>query len=103
MATATPRLDLIEILRNGQTTQFWAELCAITQDNIEVTEAMILDKIDLNGQAISDADVDRLRDKRDVLKELLDLPEVLIKELSVEDDEKEENYDPFAPDPAQTG
>ncbi len=97
--------EMIELMRNGMSTQFWAQLVSITTENIKVLEAQILDKVSIEegfeGEALTDAEVDRLRDKRSAMIDLMQLPETIIASLRVEDPEDEE-MDPYPQHKKQT-
>lgn len=92
--------EKIEILRAGQASAFWAILAEVTRENIEVLEAQILDKVSNEegheNEPLSDLEVDRLRDKRSAMVELLALPASMISDMTIEDPEADENFDPFA-------
>lgn len=91
--------EKIEILKAGQASAFWGIITQITRENIEVLETQILDKVSLEdgheSEALTDEEVDRLRDKRSAMIEVLALPEVIMADLRREDQEEEEDLDPF--------
>jgi len=91
--------EKIEILRAGQASQFWAILAEVTRENIEVLEAQILDKVSNEegheNEPLTDLEVDRLRDKRSAMVELLALPSSMIAGMTREDSEAEEDLDPY--------
>lgn len=94
MATKDPA-TLIEIMKSGMAQSFWATLVEITQENIDMLETEIITKTDIQtGRELTDAEVDRRRDKREAMQDLITLPEQIIKEHTREDVE-EVSDDPY--------
>lgn len=100
--------EKIEILRAGQSSPFWGILVEITRENIEVLEMQILDKVSIEngheGEPLTDEEVDRLRDKRSAMIEIMALPEVIMADLGRVDAPEEDDLDPYRQHkPADTG
>lgn len=97
--------ETIEILRTGMSTQFWALLCELSEENIAYLDEQIISKISLeygdDGKQLTDLEVDRLRDKRSAMVELMLLPQRMIENLSKEGDNEEEDLDPYRPAPKE--
>lgn len=56
----------------------WQIILRILRENIEVLEYCILEGVDMNGKRLSDKDIEDLRHKRGIYKELLDTPKMYI-------------------------
>lgn len=90
----------IEILENGKISPFWEQLCKITRENIVLLENQILEKESIEtGETLTDVEVDRLRDKRSAMLELLDLPQALIDSIKNSQVDQVDELDPYAPEP----
>lgn len=90
---------LVEIMQQGQATQFWAELVSITQENIKMIDTQIITKTSLEpgheGEELSEIDCDKLRDKRGAMEDLINLPSSIVKSNTRENTDDEE-MDPYA-------
>ncbi len=71
----------------------WAVVMKICEGNIEDLNQMIIEKME-GKEILTEAEVDRLRDKRGYLKELMETPQNYIEHLS-ENTTKPEDFDPY--------
>lgn len=76
-----------------QATEGWAIMLKSMLENIEYLEECILSKMQ-EGQELNDLEIDRLRDKRGFLKDLIDMPAKYAKKLE-EGSATPENFDPY--------
>jgi hypothetical protein len=83
-------------LQAMEATEGWAIMKKNTLDNIEYLEECILEKKQ-DGMPLNDLAVDRLRDKRGFLKELVNLPEKFAKKLET-GKASTEDFDPYFSD-----
>jgi len=83
-------------LQAMQATEGWAIMQQNMLDNIEYLEECILEKKQDNV-TLDDLEVDRLRDKRGFLKELVNMPAKFAEKLETGTATKE-NYDPYFAD-----
>lgn len=92
------KASLIETMRAGIASQFWGELVKITTENIAMLEKQIITKRSLEpgheNEDLSDLEVDRLRDKRSALEDLINMPAEIIRE-SMREDAPEDEHDPY--------
>lgn len=75
-------------------TEGWMLLRQTLEANMKVLDEQVLKKVGLDGKELTEAQCDRLRDRRNVMDELIHKPEQLLKELSREDVE-ETSDDPY--------
>lgn len=95
MAKEKDSASMIEIMRGGMSTNFWAELVSITRENIKMLETEIITKINIQtGAELTDEEVDRKRDKREAMEDLINLPQEII-DSSMKEDTEEESDDPY--------
>ena len=83
-------------LQNMTATEGWALMQANMQLNIELLEECILEKMQ-DEVPLTELAVDRLRDKRGFLKELLNMPAKYAAKLEGNNQETE-NFDPYFTD-----
>ena len=83
-------------LQAMEATEGWAIIQKNILDNIAYLEECILEK-EQDGIPLNDLAVDRLRDKRGFLKELISLPEKFAKKLET-GKSNTENFDPYFSD-----
>lgn len=76
-------------------SQGWKIVLEQIEGNVSVLEESILTKTDAAGKALSDAQVDQLRDKRGYLVELRRMPEKLLSIFQA-DSGTEKDFDPYA-------
>jgi hypothetical protein len=96
--------ELVGHLSVMTATSGWLLLKQIMTGNIAVLEEMILDKKDaVTGEPLSDEDVDSARKTRGVMKEMVEMPEKLIKQFRKQQTGAEgvPTYDPYAVDVRQ--
>lgn len=92
---STDTASLIEIMEQGQKSHFWAALVKITQENIKMLETEIITKTNLQtGAELTNEEVDRRRDKRQALEDVINLPNEIIAD-SRHEDQEEESDDPY--------
>ncbi|EKE25617.1 MAG: hypothetical protein ACD_5C00095G0001 [uncultured bacterium] len=77
-------------------TEGWALMRQNMEKNIEYLEECILDKAQ-DGTPLNDLQVDRLRDKRGFLRELLNMPDKYADKLEM-GGKAAENFDPYFSD-----
>jgi hypothetical protein len=77
-----------------QATEGWALIVQMTNENIKIIEEQIITKRNVFGGALSDTDVDILRQRYAIYKEIIELPSRLIQQTKREDG-KQENDDPY--------
>lgn len=89
--TPDQRKIAITLLLNGKQSEFWLLLSQVLAYNIKETERIILDE-----DSITHEERDAWRQKRYYQMELLNLPDVLLKQLLPDEKNKEaEELDPF--------
>lgn len=88
--------DKVNALADLQASAGWEVLLANLSNNLHITEKVILEKQSIDGETITDAEVDLLRERRQVLIGLIDSPSVLSAMLTEDNHEPEGvNYDPY--------
>lgn len=75
-------------------SQGWKIVLEQIEGNVSVLEEQILTKRDAAGKALTDAEVDQLRDKRGYLVELRRMPEKLLTSFK-DDPGEEQDFDPY--------
>lgn len=80
----------IAILRGGKDTAFWRLFCDILDGNIDHLEMQIITK----PEGFTEKDLDRLRDRLLIYKEIRHTPEVMVRNLTGKVGE-ELNLDPY--------
>lgn len=92
------KASLIELMKAGMASPFWAEIVKITRENIAMLEQQIITKRSLEpghtGEELTNEEVDRLRDKRSAMEDLINLPGTIAEELTRED-LPEDDHDPY--------
>ena len=91
-----PNELMILTLQAGMASELWGIIMQIAQANVSTLEAQIISKV-VNEQSkteFSDLEIDRLRDKRGYLIELMKTPEKLIGKLQHSEITIEE-FDPY--------
>lgn len=84
----------IGALKALQVSEGWILLRQTLEAQIAVLDRQIIDKRDVNGGVLSDAECDKLREQRTVTQGLVDKPELLLGQLErVEEDEPDD--DPY--------
>lgn len=78
-----------------QVSEGWQIMLKIFADNIKYLETSILEKIDpVTKIILTDDDIEKLRNKRNLMIEVRDTPENYVKTLE-KDDKEMKNYDPY--------
>lgn len=91
--------EMILQLENLKHQEGWKILQRVFQNNIKFLENLIIKKIDDQGNAIEkEVMVDRLRDKRGYMVDLMDSPDNLIEQLRTNDEAVVEELDPYYKD-----
>lgn len=89
---------LVKILETGKASEFWGALLAVMDQNVKYLEHQIITKTSLDdgheGEPLTDEQVDHLRFKRQAMKDLMESPDTLIKQLTTERI-PQEDLDPF--------
>lgn len=80
-------------LETLQATPGWAVILRICEGNIEALDQMIIEKKD-GAEILTELEVDRLRDKRGYLKELMETPAAYIEKITQEN-VVPEDFDPY--------
>lgn len=92
------KAQLIEVMKSGMATQFWAIIARECEVSIKFLEAQIISKTSLepghDGAELSEAECDRLRDKRKAMEDLMNMPQQMIADV-MREDEPEDDYDPY--------
>ena len=90
--------NTIKTLEGGIATEFWALMVKIMQENIDFLGKQILSKESLEqgseGDPLTDAEVDILRNKRNAQIDLMNCPTSMLEQLRAED-MPVENLDPY--------
>jgi hypothetical protein len=75
----------------------WKLMCQVLEGNLALLEKQIIRKKEvLTNRALSDEEVDKLRDQHEILEELINKPQELIKKYGVaEDPTPSPSYDPY--------
>lgn len=89
--TEKKRQAAILTFKNGMNTPFWQLMTEILKANIKVITEQILN----GGIDTTKEQMDRLRDKLKVHKEIVDTPMSMIKKLTPSPEGEEPNLDPF--------
>jgi|GEM_PF-5090669 hypothetical protein len=77
-------------------TRGWNIVVDNHEKNIRLLEKQIIEKIDLDGKPLSDQEIDRLRDRRGCMEDLINAPKEIIAALQKDDSEPEqEDFDPY--------
>lgn len=75
----------------------WIRLTLIMDKNMDLMRDQIVEKRSLEGVPLTEADVDRLRDRLENLKEIRNSPERYVHELTEKGEEAQiDEYDPYA-------
>lgn len=98
--TTADQERMIGALTALQAHEGWMLLRQTLEANIKVLDAQIIDKTDIDGQPINDAQCDKLRDRRAVMHELVNKPDALLEQLQRVEQE-EASDDPYYTDPKQ--
>jgi hypothetical protein len=77
-----------------QATEGWALIVQMTNENIKIIEEQIITKQNVFGGALSDTDVDILRQRYAIYKEIIGLPARLVQQTKREGG-TEPNDDPY--------
>lgn len=94
--------ELVAYMMQLQACAGWLLLRQIMVGNIAVLEGMILDRVDpQTGKALTDAELDKVRDKRGIMKEMIEKPQQLIEMFKKQTGKTIETYDPYAVDVRQ--
>ena len=72
----------------------WHFMVQVMQENLKVLENCIINKVDMDGNPITDEQADSLRFRRAYVKELLEKPDAFLKDLTRMDEGKED-LDPY--------
>lgn len=99
--TKEKRDNLIAHLIQLQGNAGWMIVTRILEGNIAEAERQIVLKQSLDGQPLTDAQVDDLRKVRNVMAELINKPKQLIEQFSQQEGVKIPKYDPYATDMVQ--
>lgn len=94
--------ELVAYMVQLQASAGWLLLRQIMQGNIAVLEAMIIDRIDMNtGNKLTEEQLDEARDKRAIMKEMIEKPQALIDMFKKQTGTPVETFDPYAVDVRQ--
>ena len=74
--------EATEIIKIGITTSFWKLMGEVLQANIDIVTTLIVNGNGTDGEKATKEEMDRLRDKLRVYKEIKDTPLNLIKSLT---------------------
>lgn len=90
--------QLKQVLTNGQASEFWGTMLRIMDENVKFLEAQIISKTSLEdgheGEELTDSEVDILRYKRSLQKDLMECPTRMLEQMNREGIEVED-LDPF--------
>lgn len=87
---------VIMVLQELQQHAGWAVIVNNFKANIAYLEDVILDKVDMEGNEIDEIMVDKFRDKREIMKDLIKTPETFIAQLRQSPIENDgDDLDPF--------
>lgn len=73
----------------------WQIILRILNENIKILENCILERIDVENHPLTDKELDELRFKRGIYKEVIDTPKNYIKVLIGTQEEPEVETDPY--------
>lgn len=92
---------LRKILEAGTASEFWGSMLKIMDDNVKFLEAQIITKTSLEegheGEMLTDSEVDVLRYKRQLQKDLMECPSALLEQLN-RNEIRNKELDPFYKD-----
>lgn len=74
----------------------WKILEQVMGDNLQVLAQQIVDKVDLNGQPLTDEQVDELRIQHNQIKQLKGMPDILIATFTPQEGKPDPQYDPYS-------
>lgn len=98
MEEKKPDAAIVKILETGKASEFWGTMLAIMDQNVKYLEHQIITKTSLEqgseGEPLTDEQVEILRFKRQAMKDLMNSPDTLISQLTVEQI-PQEDLDPF--------
>lgn len=91
--------EMIKRLSSFEVDQDWQFLRKVMQENVDFLSEQILSGYSLEqgetyGKKLTPREIDRLRDKREVQIDLMELPRTIADQMR-EYDSEEENFDPF--------
>lgn len=90
--------SVITALQDLQASEGWAILVNNLEANVKYLEMQIVDKVDSYNNEITEEEVDRLRDKREFMRDLLKTPQTFINQLANEVDTGSDHLDPYHTD-----
>jgi len=95
LSSASPEENarIIEALESLKQNSGWIFLTQILTVNKDVLAEQIINK-EQDGKVLTDAEVDILRQKHSYLKELLEKPDIYLRKLRIEPEERED-LDPY--------
>lgn len=94
--------ELVAYMMQLQASAGWLLLKQIMVGNIAVLESMILDRVDpQTGKPLTEDELDKVRDKRGIMKEMIEKPQQLIEMFKKQTGQTVETYDPYAVDVRQ--
>lgn len=94
-APVSEQQAMIAALRDLQESEGWQIVVNNFKANIAYLESIILDKVDATGEAIEEMEVDRSRDKREFMKDLMNTPATFITQLEQSPENTVEDLDPY--------
>lgn len=74
----------------------WNLLMENHEQNIKLLEKQIIEKKDIDGAALTETELDRLRDRRECMEDLKNAPREIIRILENGNSPKEIDFDPYA-------
>jgi len=97
-ATVNQQEAMIMALQELQQAEGWAIVVNNFKANIAYLEDIILDKVDREGVEIDEMEVDKFRDKREIMKDLIKTPETFINQLTQSPEVGVDDLDPYHTD-----
>lgn len=101
--TKEKAIELVGHMTNLKLNAGWQVMCQIFKGNISVMEDMIIAKEDSEGHPLTEEQVDKLRERRNIMKEMIDKPQWLIDQFNMQQGLNVPTYDPYAVDVEQFG
>jgi len=95
-ATTQQRKDYAAFLEQLKVSAGWKILERTMDDNLQIIATQIVDKVGTDGQKLEDTEVDELRIQYNQIKQLKEMPDVLIDRFLPKESEPEQQYDPYS-------
>jgi hypothetical protein len=90
--------EVVLTMKDLQVSAGWQMIVNNFNANIKYLESQILEKVDAEGVPISEEDVDTLRNKREIMLDLINTPDTFIRLAQQSPEVHYEQFDPYHTD-----